>query len=62
MTAIPRPDLVVPEVDTSGVTVDPQTLRTTGTVTATVRNAGDLDTSGGFEVTFFDDRDADGQQ
>jgi hypothetical protein len=49
-------DLVVNQVDASGVVTHPQLLTISGSVSATVANIGSAGTGGGFTVRFFEDR------
>src|SRR5262249_32402044 len=56
-------DLVVTQVDTSGLTTNVQTLEATGTVAVTVANRGAstlLGSVGSVDVLLFEDRNADG--
>jgi hypothetical protein len=55
-----KPDLVVSDVDTSGLAYDCQTSGVTGLATATVRNIGQGTAAAGMDVAFFEDRDGDG--
>ncbi|QOY86232.1 putative Ig domain-containing protein [Paludibaculum fermentans] len=54
------PDLVVTAI-TGSVTTDAQTLVTTGTLSATVKNQGSAATAGSFQVRAFEDRNANGK-
>ncbi|MFQ5859549.1 MAG: CARDB domain-containing protein, partial [Anaerolineae bacterium] len=78
ITGAEGPDLVVPLVDASGTTTDPQTLTIQGTATAQIANQGSTavssqtrlpksqrlrkspESTGDFDVTFFEDLDGDG--
>jgi hypothetical protein len=53
-------DLTVTGVDTSAMTTDCQTLAASGSVSATVRNIGNVATGAGFRVLFFEDRNGNG--
>ncbi len=54
-------DLAVQSVNVDSVEVDPQTLLASGTVSAEIANLGEMSTSLGFTVTFFEDTpDAEG--
>lgn len=55
LPAVNAPDLAVSAVDASGVLFGPGELEVSGTVTATIRNAGTADTGNGFLVLFFED-------
>lgn len=48
-------DLAVQSVNADNVAVDPQTLLASGTVSAEIANLGEMSTSLGFMVTFFED-------
>lgn len=54
--AAAAPDLVVSGVDLSGVTYTCPESAASGTVQATVENAGDVSTGAGYRVRFFEDR------
>ncbi len=54
-------DLAATKVDASGVTGDWQALTVSGTVSATIKNSGEVDVSTPFEVTFFEDYTFDGK-
>ncbi len=53
-------DLVVSEVDATGIITDPATLGVGGNVRATIRNHGDAPATGAFVIAFFEDADEDG--
>jgi len=48
-------DLTISDIGTQNIATDPQTLRTTGTITAKVTNSGTITISKPFDVLFFDD-------
>jgi hypothetical protein len=58
--AVAAPDLVVRQVDISGLVYACATNVAAGTVRATVENAGDTSTGSGFRVRFFEDRNGNG--
>ena len=53
-------DLAIVSVDTEALSVDESTLASSGTLTATVRNQGELAVTGPFDVVFFEDANANG--
>jgi hypothetical protein len=59
-TDIIGPDLVVPVLDPSGTTTDPQALTIVGDVTVQIKNQGNRDVTEPFEITLFEDTDQDG--
>ena len=52
---VPQVDLTIASVQTSGLSVAPQTLAAVGTVSATVRNPGADPVTQPFDVLFFED-------
>lgn len=53
-------DLVVLRVDRSALVTDCRTAAASGTVSATIENAGDTPTGAGFHVLFFEDENGNG--
>ncbi|MDV6028669.1 MAG: hypothetical protein F9B45_00865 [Phycisphaera sp. RhM] len=53
-------ELTLSNVDTSGLTYDPQLLTVSGAISATVANSGPIGTTGPIEVAFFEDTDLNG--
>ena len=55
-------DLTVNDVDVSAMSIDPNSLEISGTVTATIENIGVKSAGETFTVLFYEDPDADGYQ
>ncbi|MFQ5857870.1 MAG: FG-GAP-like repeat-containing protein, partial [Anaerolineae bacterium] len=58
-TNVIGPDLVIPAMDRSGTTTDPQALTIVGDVAVQLKNQGNQDVTDPFQVTLFEDTDGD---